>query len=133
MNTNTNPWAPMLDATAYARTALGDFAEDYDLEAIAKELQDIVDANEGTADEIIDSAAWERLAWKHHHRWHLSVYDANESCGEVLVNEYHATYDEARARFDEICAEDGWRDGLEAAIFEVLDETTEVSVEAASL
>ena len=65
--------------------------------------------------------------------YRVVVYDADESCDEVLVSERHATLDEARARFDKICAEDGWRDGLEAAIFEVLSETTEVSVEAASL
>lgn len=65
--------------------------------------------------------------------YRVTVYDADESCDEVLVSERYATYDEARARFDEICAEDGWRDGLEAAIFEALDGTTECSVDAESL
>lgn len=65
MSTNTNPWAPMLDAMAYTKTALGDFADDYDLEAIAAELQEIVDANEGVADEIIDIELLDEVCDRH--------------------------------------------------------------------
>lgn len=65
MNTNGNPWAPMLDARAYAETALGDFAEDYDIDAIAAELQEVVDANEGTADEIVSAEDFEEIIDRH--------------------------------------------------------------------
>lgn len=65
MSTYINPWAPMLDARAYAETALGDFAEDYDIDGIAAELREIVSANEGTADEIIDTDLFDEVCARH--------------------------------------------------------------------
>lgn len=64
----------------------------------------------------------------------IYVYAADNASADTYLTDHYATYDEARARLDEIVEDGGWGANKEAAIFEVVDsDGTEASLDTVSL
>lgn len=63
----------------------------------------------------------------------VMVAPSAENCDEVRIEEHFLTEDQARERFEEIAHEDGWGDGLEVSLFEVLEPGIMDSIDSESL
>lgn len=61
------------------------------------------------------------------------VADASEMCEETYLVEHYASEEDALDRLEEITKDEGWREGLTASVWKVLEDGTHASIAESEL